>query len=123
MIRVAGVVLPPKKHIHVALRTSVFGIGPTRALQICKELNIDPTTKVSDITESVATAIAKVVEGFEVEGDLRRRIAMNIKRLQDIKCYRGIRHRRRLPVRGQRTKTNARTRKGKKTGQVAGAKK
>ncbi len=113
MIRVAGVILPQSKHIHVALR-SIYGIGQTRSLQICKKVGVEPSVKVSDIDEDVATLIQKVVQEFEIEGDLRRRIAMNIKRLRDIKCYRGLRHRMGLPVRGQRTKTNARTRKGKK---------
>ena len=113
MIRVAGVILPHSKHISIALR-SVYGIGRTRALQICEKVGIQPSLKVSDISEDVATLIQKAVQEFEIEGDLRRRIAMNIKRLRDIKCYRGLRHRVGLPVRGQRTKTNARTRKGKK---------
>lgn len=113
MIRVSGVILPPNKHICIALR-SIFGIGRTRALQICQAAGIEPNVKVSAIQEEMANTIQKVVSEFEVEGDLRRRIAMNIKRLRDIKCYRGLRHRMGLPVRGQRTKTNARTRKGKK---------
>lgn len=113
MIRVAGVILPHNKHISIALR-SVYGIGRTRALQICEKVGIKPSLKVSDISEDIATLIQKAVQEFEIEGDLRRRIAMNIKRLRDIKCYRGLRHRVGLPVRGQRTKTNARTRKGKK---------
>lgn len=113
MIRVSGVILPPNKHISIALR-SIYGIGKTRALKICKQVGIEPTVKVSDLTEEVVIFIQKTIGEFEVEGDLRRRIAMNIKRLRDIKCYRGYRHRRGLPCRGQRTKTNARTRKGKK---------
>ncbi len=113
MIRISGVILPPSKHISIALR-SVYGVGKTRALQICKEAGINPAAKVSELAEDVTTAIQKVVNEFEVEGDLRRRIAMNIKRLRDIKCYRGMRHRLGLPVRGQRTKTNSRTRKGRK---------
>jgi small subunit ribosomal protein S13 len=113
MIRVSGVILPPNKHIGIALR-SIYGIGRTRALLICKEVGIAPSVKVSEIQEDTANLMQKAVADFEVEGDLRRRIAMNIKRLRDIKCYRGLRHRMGLPVRGQRTKTNARTRKGKK---------
>lgn len=113
MIRVSGVILPPNKHIVIALR-SIYGIGRTRALQICAASGIEPNVKVSAISDDAANVLQKVVAEFEVEGDLRRRIAMNIKRLRDIKCYRGLRHRMGLPVRGQRTRTNARTRKGKK---------
>lgn len=113
MIRVSGVILPPNKHVGIALR-SIYGIGRTRALLICEGAGVEPSVKVSDLQDDVVTLIQKTVAEFEVEGDLRRRIAMNIKRLRDIKCYRGLRHRMGLPVRGQRTKTNARTRKGKK---------
>ena len=113
MIRVAGVILPPNKHVGIALR-SIFGIGRTRALQICKSVGVDSTVKISDLKEEIVNMIQKSVSEFEVEGDLRRRIAVNIKRLRDIKCYRGLRHRMGLPVHGQRTRTNARTRKGKK---------
>lgn len=112
MIRVSGVILP-NKHVGIALR-SVYGIGRTRALQICEAVGIDPSVKIANVSEDMANLIQKAVAEFEVEGDLRRRIAMNIKRLRDIKCYRGLRHRMGLPVRGQRTRTNARTRKGKK---------
>ena len=115
MIRITGVILPQNKHINIALR-SVFGIGKKRALEICEKVGIEPVKKVSEITEDVANLIQKAVNDYEVEGDLRRRIAMNIKRLRDIKCYRGMRHRRSLPCRGQRTKTNARTRKGRAKG-------
>lgn len=115
MIRVAGVILPPKKHIKIAL-LSVFGIGLTRALQICQKIGLNPSTKVSELTEQAIKSIQQAVAEFQVEGDLRRKISMDIKRLKDIKCYRGLRHRRRLPVRGQRTKTNARTAKGHKRG-------
>jgi small subunit ribosomal protein S13 len=107
--------LPQNKHISIALR-SIFGVGKKRALDICQKVGIEPARKVSDITEDVADLIAKAVGEYEVEGDLRRRVAMNIKRLRDIKCYRGMRHRRSLPCRGQRTKTNARTRKGRAKG-------
>lgn len=120
MVRVSGVILPPNKHVGIALR-SVFGVGRTRALQICDAVGIAPSVKVVDLQEETANLIQKAVAEFEVEGDLRRRIAMNIKRLRDIKCYRGLRHRMGLPVRGQRTKTNARTRKGKKKGKKGGA--
>lgn len=113
MIRIAGVILPQNKHISIALR-SIYGIGKTRALQICDKVGIKPSIKVSDIGDDIAAVLQKVVQEFEIEGDLRRRIAMNIKRLRDIKCYRGLRHRVGLPVHGQRTRTNARTRKGKK---------
>lgn len=113
MIRVSGVIMPPNKHIVIALQ-SIFGIGRTRAIQICKAVGVDASVKVSELKDDVVTMIQKAVADFEVEGDLRRRIAINIKRLRDIKCYRGLRHRMGLPVRGQRTRTNARTRKGKK---------
>ena len=112
MIRIAGIILP-NKHISIALR-SIYGIGRTRALEICKKVGIEPSIKVAEIGDDIAALLQKVVQEFEIEGDLRRRIAMNIKRLRDIKCYRGLRHRVGLPVRGQRTRTNARTRKGKK---------
>ena len=112
MIRVSGVIMPPNKHVVIALQ-SIFGIGRTRAIQICTAVGVEPSVKISALDEDTVTSIQKAVTDFEVEGDLRRRIAINIKRLRDIKCYRGLRHRRGLPVRGQRTHTNARTRKGK----------
>ncbi len=112
-IRVSGVILPPNKHIRVALR-SIYGIGNPRALAICQRAGIDPMTKVVDLKEDFTTPLQDAVNEYVVEGDLRRRVAMDIKRLGDIKCYRGLRHKRGLPVRGQRTKTNARTRKGRK---------
>ena len=99
------------KHIDIAL-TSIFGIGKTRSLAICNAAGIEGTTKVSDLTEPDAEKLRTEVAKFEVEGDLRREVSINIKRLMDLGCYRGIRHRRGLPLRGQRTKTNARTRKG-----------
>jgi small subunit ribosomal protein S13 len=120
MIRVSGVVLP-NKHISVALR-SIYGIGKTRALEICEKVGISPAVKVSEIQEDLANLLQKIVANYEVEGDLRRHVAINIKRLRDIKCYRGTRHRRNLPVRGQRTKTNARTRKGRKKSAGSGRK-
>lgn len=115
MIRISGVIMPPTKHIVIALR-GVFGIGATRAKQVCEKVGVNPAMKVSELKDDVVTMLQKAVAEFEVEGDLRRSVATNIKRLRDIKCYRGLRHRRNLPCRGQRTKTNARTRKGKKKG-------
>jgi small subunit ribosomal protein S13 len=111
MARIAGVNLPVQKHTWVAL-TSIYGIGRTRALEICKAAGVEPSTKVRDLTEPEVELVRSEVARISVEGDLRREVAMNIKRLMDLGCYRGLRHRRGLPVRGQRTKTNARTRKG-----------
>ena len=111
MARIAGINIPTHKHIVIGLQ-SIFGIGETRAKQICEALKLEPSTKVSVLTESELEAIRSAVAQFQVEGDLRREVAMNIKRLRDLGCYRGIRHRKSLPLRGQRTKTNARTRKG-----------
>lgn len=111
MARIAGVNIPDNKHLVISL-TSIYGIGRTRAAEICQRLSIDPTTKVRNVDEADIERIREEVARFTVEGDLRREVAMNIKRLMDLGCYRGIRHRRGLPLRGQRTKTNARTRKG-----------
>ena len=111
MARIAGVNIPDQKHAWVAL-TTIYGVGRTRALEICKLANVPPDTKIRDLTESEIEGIRSEVAKIAVEGDLRREVAMNIKRLMDLGCYRGLRHRRGLPVRGQRTKTNARTRKG-----------
>ncbi len=111
MARIAGVNLPIQKHTWVAL-TNIYGIGRTRALQICEAAGVRPETKVRDLTEPEVENIRSQVASISVEGDLRREVAMNIKRLMDLGCYRGLRHRRGLPVRGQQTKTNARTRKG-----------
>ncbi len=111
MARIAGINIPTQKHVVIGLQ-SIFGIGQTRAQQICAELKLDTTTKVANLTEAQLESIRGMVEKFEVEGNLRREISMNIKRLKDLGCYRGIRHRKSLPLRGQRTKTNARTRKG-----------
>ncbi|MCP5141488.1 MAG: 30S ribosomal protein S13 [Chromatiales bacterium] len=111
MARIAGINIPSHKHMVIAL-TSIYGIGPTRAKAICSATGIAPDTKVRDLAESELDAVRTEVGKFVVEGDLRREISMNIKRLMDLGAYRGIRHRRGLPVRGQRTKTNARTRKG-----------
>jgi len=111
MARIAGINIPVNKHTVIAL-TSIYGIGRTRAKQICTAAEIDPTTPVKDLAEPEVAKLRTAVASFEVEGDLRRDISMNIKRLMDLGCYRGIRHRRGLPVNGQRTRTNARTRKG-----------
>ncbi|HIU78545.1 MAG TPA: 30S ribosomal protein S13 [Candidatus Avilachnospira avicola] len=114
MARIAGVDLPREKRIEIGL-TYIYGIGVPSSNRILKEANVDPDTRVKDLTDDEVKRIADVIAQSQVvEGDLRREIAMNIKRLQEIGCYRGIRHRRSLPVRGQRTKTNARTRKGPK---------
>ncbi len=111
MARIAGINIPVNKHTVIAL-TSIYGIGATRARQICAAANVDPAVKVRDLTEGELEALRTEVGKYTVEGDLRREVNMNIKRLMDLGCYRGIRHRRGLPLRGQRTKTNARTRKG-----------
>ena len=112
MARIAGVDLPREKRIESGL-TYIYGIGLTSSQRILGEANVDPDTRVKDLTDDEVKRIAEVVSETQmVEGDLRREIAMNIKRLQEIGCYRGIRHRKGLPVRGQKTKTNARTRKG-----------
>lgn len=113
MIRVAGVVLNEKKHISIALR-QIYGIGKFKSLYICKKIEISPSTKVQDLKEETILKIQQLISNFEIEGNLRTRIRMNIKRLKDIKCYKGMRHKSNLPVRGQRTKTNARTRKRSK---------
>jgi small subunit ribosomal protein S13 len=111
MARIAGVNIPVQKHTWVGL-TQIYGIGRTRAYEICEAAGVAPDTKVRDLTESEEEALRNEVAKIAVEGDLRREVAMNIKRLMDLGCYRGLRHRRGLPVRGQQTKTNARTRKG-----------
>ena len=111
MARIAGVNLPPTKHTVIAL-TAIFGIGRSTARTICAQARVDPTTKVKDLTEVEVNAIRSALAKTAVEGDLRRENSMNIKRLMDLGAYRGIRHRKGLPVRGQRTRTNARTRKG-----------
>lgn len=111
MARIAGINIPVNKHVVIGL-TSIYGIGLTRAQGICASLSLNPTTKVKDLTEEQLDGIRSEVGKFIVEGDLRREISMNIKHLMDLGCYRGLRHRRGLPVRGQRTRTNARTRKG-----------
>jgi small subunit ribosomal protein S13 len=111
MARIAGINIPVNKHISIAL-THIHGIGHSRAMLACKAAEIDPTTQVKDLSEPEVARLRDIVARFSVEGDLRRETAMNIKRLMDLGCYRGIRHRRGLPSRGQRTRTNARTRKG-----------
>lgn len=111
MARIAGVNIPNHKHAEIAL-TSIYGIGRNTAQKICVAAGVQTTTKVKDLSDSEVEKLRDEVAKFTVEGDLRREVSMNIKRLMDLGCYRGIRHRRGLPVRGQRTKTNARTRKG-----------
>ncbi len=112
MARIAGVDIPNNKRIEIAL-TYIYGIGQTSATKICETTGINPDTRAKDLTEDeVAKLRDEIEENYTVEGDLRREVALNIKRLVEINCYRGIRHRKGLPVRGQRTKTNARTRKG-----------
>jgi len=122
MARIAGIDLPRQKRIVIGL-TYIFGIGHTSARQICEKANVDPDTKADDLSEGDVIHLREVIErDYKVEGDLRREVNQQIKQLMDIGCYRGLRHRRGLPVRGQRTHTNARTRKGpRKT--VAGKKK
>ncbi len=111
MARLAGVDLPREKRVEVGL-TYIYGIGLPSAQKILKSAGVNPDTRVKDLTDDEVSNIRKAMDGYKVEGDLRREVALNIKRLTEIGCYRGIRHRRGLPVRGQRTKTNARTRKG-----------
>jgi small subunit ribosomal protein S13 len=111
MARIAGINIPMNKHVWVGL-THIYGVGRARAKILCAGAGINPTTKVKDLTEAEVNAIRSQLAKFPVEGDLRREVSMNIKRLMDLGSYRGIRHRRGLPVRGQRTRTNARTRKG-----------
>ena len=122
MARVAGVDLPREKRLEIGL-TYIFGVGRSRAIEISTHLGIDPDTKVRDLTDEEVTRIRQhIQEAYQVEGDLRREVAQNIKRKVEISCYQGIRHRRGLPVRGQRTHTNARQRKGKRQA-VSGSKK
>ena len=114
MARISGIDLPRDKRIEVAL-TYIYGIGPARAAKVLETTQIDPNTRVKDLTEDQEAQLREAIEhNYTIEGDLRREIGMNIKRLSEIGCYRGLRHRRGLPVHGQRTKTNARTRKGPK---------
>ncbi|EMR12529.1 30S ribosomal protein S13 [Methylophaga lonarensis MPL] len=111
MARIAGINIPVQKHTVIAL-TSIYGVGRTRAQQICEASGVAPDKKIRDLSEQEVESLRTEVAKFTVEGDLRREVSMDIKRLKDLGCYRGVRHRRGLPVRGQRTKTNARTRKG-----------
>lgn len=111
MARIAGINIPANKHAVIALQ-SIYGIGSSRARQVCAAAGVAPELKVKDLNETQVDALRAAVAQFSVEGDLRREVSMNIKRLMDLGCYRGLRHRRGLPVRGQRTRTNARTRKG-----------
>ena len=114
MARIAGIDLPREKRVEIAL-TYIFGIGRKSANDILKLANVNPDTRVKDLTEDQEAALRDVIDkNYTIKGDLRREVALNIKRLTEIGCYRGMRHRRGLPVRGQRTKTNARTRKGPK---------
>jgi small subunit ribosomal protein S13 len=122
MARIAGVNIPTNKRVEIAL-TYIHGIGRTKAVEITKKLGIEPARRVQDLTDQEVLHIREAIDAdYTVEGDLRRQVAMNIKRLMDLACYRGLRHRRGLPVRGQRTHTNARTRKGKPK-PIAGKKK
>lgn len=111
MARIAGINIPEHKHAVIAL-TAIYGIGATRAKSICANAGVAETTKIKDLDEAQIDKLRDEVAKFTVEGDLRREVSMSIKRLMDLGCFRGLRHRRSLPVRGQRTKTNARTRKG-----------
>jgi small subunit ribosomal protein S13 len=117
MARIAGVNIPVQKHIEIGL-TAIYGVGRSRARTICRSANIKPATKVKDLSESELEGLRLEIAKLKVEGDLRRETAMNIKRLGELGTYRGLRHRRGLPVRGQRTRTNSRTRKGKRKGKV-----
>lgn len=111
MARIAGVNIPNHKHAEIAL-TAIYGIGRTRSRLICQEAGVNPAAKMKDLTDADVEKLRDLVGKFVVEGDLRREVTMNIKRLMDLGCYRGVRHRKGLPLRGQRTRTNARTRKG-----------
>jgi small subunit ribosomal protein S13 len=123
MARIAGVDLPPNKRLWVGL-TAIYGIGQPRARVLCAKARVEETKKVKDLTEDEINRVRQAIEAEgRVEGDLRKEMQMNIRRLIEIQCYRGIRHRRNLPVRGQRTHTNARTRKGPRRGAVAMKKK
>ena len=111
MARIAGVNIPNHKHAEIAL-TAIYGIGRSRARVICMDAGVNPSSKMKDLTDAEVDRLRDGVGKYVVEGDLRREVTMNIKRLMDLGCYRGVRHRRGLPLRGQRTRTNARTRKG-----------
>jgi small subunit ribosomal protein S13 len=122
MARIAGVDLPNSKRIEIGL-TYIYGIGLTTSKEILKGAGVDPDKRVKDLDDDEINSVRKEIEKYKVEGDLRTELAMNIKRLMDIGCYRGIRHRRGLPVRGQNTKNNAKTRKGNKKQPIGGKKK
>ena len=123
MARIAGIDLPPNKRVEIGL-TYIFGIGRPSSGKILETAKVEKNTRVKDLSEDEVSRIRKTIQDqYEVEGDLRKETAQNIKRLMEIGCYRGVRHRRNLPVRGQRTHTNARTRKGPRKGAVAGKKK
>ena len=123
MARIAGVDLPREKQIQISLQY-LYGVGITTAKKICATAQLDPTKRTKDLTEDEVHRIRETLEqNYKVEGDLRREVSLNIKRLMDLGCYRGLRHRKGLPVRGQRTHTNARTRKGPRKGTVANKKK
>jgi small subunit ribosomal protein S13 len=119
--RIAGVDIPVNKRVEIAL-TYIYGIGRTQASKIAAQAGIKPPVRVKDLTEDEIRNLINIINDYRVEGDLRKEVAMNIKRLMEINCYRGIRHKRRLPVRGQRTHTNARTVKGRKRSAVKGKK-
>lgn len=121
MARIAGIDLPRDKRIVIGL-TSIFGIGQSRAAEILSKAGVSEDIRVRDLSSDQEEKIREVVDGYKIEGDLRREVRMNIKKLQEIGSYRGMRHRRGLPLRGQHTKNNARTRKGKKTATIAGRK-
>lgn len=116
--RIAGVIIPIQKHIVIGL-TAIYGIGRPRAKKICELAKVDPSKKAKDLTESELDSLRHEISQLRVEGDLRREVSMNIKRLIELNTYRGLRHKRGLPVRGQRTRTNARTRKGKRKGKAS----
>ncbi len=118
MARIAGINIPPHKHAEIGL-TAIYGVGRTTAQQICKNVGIAYSKKIKDLNDSDLEKIREEVNKLTIEGDLRRELSMNIKRLMDLGCYRGLRHRRGLPLRGQRTRTNARTRKGPRKGAAA----
>ena len=118
MARIAGINIPPQQHAEIGL-TAIFGIGRTRARKICEACDIAYAKKIKDLTDSDLEKIRDEIGRMTIEGDLRREMSINIKRLMDLGCYRGIRHRRGLPMRGQRTRTNARTRKGPRKGAAA----
>lgn len=111
MARLIGVEVPDQKKIGIALRY-IYGVGPTLALEVCDKANVDPNIRARDLNDQQLASLTTVLQGYKIEGDLRREVQANIKRLMSINCYRGIRHKKGLPVRGQRTSTNARTRKG-----------